>query len=165
MSKKRLISPPVGTTLRQARGEKSLVEGGRESMDEEREGCISPEGRCTARNDSLLLWATDRRIEPPSPINSARGGRKGWIFFFFFFSKESRQSKRALDRVLAVFSFFSLSLFFFLKPFCYACMPYACTMRSSSSSLFLLARHWEISSPRFPVHRFGDTWTIVIINF
>lgn len=112
MSKKRLISPPVGTTLRQARGEKSLVEGGRESMDEEREGCISPEGRCTARNDSLLLWATDRRIEPPSPINSARGGRKGWIFFFFFFSKESRQSKRALDRVLAVFSFFSLSLLF-----------------------------------------------------
>lgn len=165
MSKKRLISPPVGTTLRQARGEKSLVEGGRESMDEEREGCISPEGRCTARNDSLLLWATDRRIEPPSPINSARGGRKGWIFFFFFFFRKKAARANELSTVFSPCFLFSLSLFFFLKPFCYACMPYACTMRSSSSSLFLLARHWEISSPRFPVHRFGDTWTIVIINF
>lgn len=113
MSKKRLISPPVGTTLRQARGEKSLVEGGRESMDEEREGCISPEGRCTARNDSLLLWATDRRIEPPSPINSARGGRKGWIFFFFFFFERKppeQTSSRPCSR--RVFFFLSLSSFF-----------------------------------------------------
>lgn len=114
MSKKRLISPPVGTTLRQARGEKSLVEGGRESMDEEREGCISPEGRCTARNDSLLLWATDRRIEPPSPINSARGGRKGWIFFFF---RKKAARANELSTVFSPCFLFSLSLSsFFSNP-------------------------------------------------
>lgn len=56
-------------------------------------------------------------FEPPTDGSShhprlipPEAGEKGG--FFFFFSKESRQSKRALDRVLAVFSFFSLSLLF-----------------------------------------------------
>lgn len=142
VSKKRLISSLVETTLRQ--GEKARR--GRESIDEEKEGVERRGEDAFLPRDVVSREMIRCFFEPPTDGSShhprlilPEAGEKGG--FFFFFSKESRQSKRALDRVLAVFFFF---FFFFLKPFCYASMPYACTMRSS---LFPLARHWEISSP------------------
>lgn len=156
VSKKRLISSLVETTLRQ--GEKARR--GRESIDEEKEGVERRGEDAFLPRDVVSREMIRCFFEPPTDGSShhprlilPEAGEKGG--FFFFRKKAARANE--LSTVFSPFFFF----FFFSSFFSNPSVTPLCLTRARYAPRY---SRWPVTEKfhlRSPVHRFGDTWTVV----